>query len=118
MAEVRDLDILRPARRAFKLHGEEIDVSFIPSAIIFDVQPIMIAMSKLDTKKLANDTKEQAKAFEISLQMCAVFCEHDHPEMTEAWFRAETNVEQVGVLARAIQEAYTHAYDGVEPDPN
>ena len=115
MAEVRDLDVMRPPARPFKLHGEVIDVSFIPSAITFDVQPIMIAMSKLDTKKLVKDTNEQAKAFEISIQLCAVFCEHDHPEMTEAWFRAETNVEQVGPLARAIQEAYTHAYDGVDP---
>ena len=119
MAELRDLDVLRPESHVMRLKGHDIDVSFVPSGITFDVQAVVMKMSKLDQKKIAKgDNDELAKAFALGVELCAVFCEHDYPDMTLDWFMANTSAEQVSELANGIRLAYTHAYDGVDSDPN
>ena len=105
MAEVRDLDALRPERRIVKLHGEEIDVSFVPTGITFDIDKVVLEMANLDQKK---------KAFNLGVKLCAVFCEHDHPEMTEEWFRKETTAIQVSGLGEEIRKALSQAYEGID----
>ena len=119
MGEVRDLDVLRPQRHVMRLAGQDIDVSFIPAGITFDIQAVVQKMTTLDQAKLSKgDNKELAKAFNLGVELCAVFCEHDHPDMTLEWFLSNTNVEQISELSQGIQKAYTHAYDGVDPSPN
>jgi hypothetical protein len=119
MAEIRDLDVLRPERHLMRLAGHEIDVSFVPAGITFDVQSVVLKMSELDQKKLAKaDNDELAKAFALGVELCAVFVARDHPDLTLEWFLKETNVEQVSALSDGIRKAYTHAYDGVDSDPN
>ena len=114
MAEVRDLDALRPERRIVKLHGEEIDVSFVPTGITFDIDKVVLEMANLDQKMIGKDDAETLKAFNLGVKLCAVFCEHDHPEMTEEWFRKETTAIQVRGLGEEIRKALAQAYEGID----
>ena len=114
MAEVRDLDVLRPPERFVKLHGEQIDVSFVPTGITFDIDKVVLEMANLDQKKIGKDDTETLKAFNLGVKLCAVFCEHDHPEMTEDWFRAHTTATQVRDLGEEIRKALAQAYEGID----
>ena len=114
MAEVRDLDVLRPEQRLFKLGGQEIDCSFVPTGITFDIDKVVTEMAKLDQKKVGKDDAETMKAFNLGVKLCAVFCEHDHPEMTEEWFNKNTTAAQVRDLGEGIREALAQAYEGID----
>ena len=115
MAEVRDLDVLRPPERPYKLGGQEIDCSFVPTGITFDIDNVVSEMAKLDQKKIGKDDAETLKAFNLGVKLCVVFCEHEHPEMTEEWFRKNTSARQVRDLGEGIREALAQAYEGIDP---
>lgn len=118
MAEARDLDVLRPASRHVILGGQKIDVSFVPSAITFDLQVVLSEMAALDQKKMAkSDLDELETAFLLGVRVCTIFCAHNYPEMTEEWFLAETNAEQISALSTEIQGAYVKAFEGIDPNP-
>ena len=116
MAKVLDLDVLRPAKDTVKLGGKDIDVSFLPLGLTFDIDDIITESSKLDQKKLtANDSAEIKKAFNLSVKLCVVFCEHQYPEMDRAWFDNNTTAIQIKQLGEKIREALTRAYEGIDP---
>ena len=115
MPEVRDLDALRPQPRVVRLAGNDIDVSFIPVGLTFDIDQVTAEMAKLDTKKLHDgEGKETRKAFDLTVKLCATFCQWKHPEMTEEWFRENTDAHQLRVLGDSIREALTSAYEGID----
>ncbi len=115
MAEVIDLDVLRPEQHLFKLGGEQIDVSYIPTGLAFDIDEIVLEMGKLDQKKVTKgDKAELRKAFDLGVKLCAVFCQWKHPDMTMQWFMENTTAAQVRDLGEAIKEALSHAYEGID----
>lgn len=115
MAEVRDLDVLRPEPRIVRLAGQEIDVSYIPTGLTFDIDQVVAEMAQLDTKKVkANDPEETRKAFDLSVRLCAVFCSWKHPEMTDEWFRENTSASQLRGLGEEIRAALNRAYEGID----
>ncbi len=115
MTEVIDLDVLRPKRTLFKLNDEEIDVSYIPTGMTFDIDDVIQRMAALNQKKIAaGDTKELRKAFDLGVELCSVFCQWKHPEMTLEWFMEYTTAVQVRNLGEAVKVALSHAYDGIE----
>jgi len=117
MAEVRDLDVLRPVPHIVRLAGQEIDVSFIPTGLTFDIDRIVSAMAKLNTKKVtASDPEETLKAFDLSVELCSTFCQWQHKEMTNEWFRQNTNAQQLGALGEEIRSALMRAYEGIDPN--
>jgi len=117
MPEVRDLDILRPAQKLVRLNGVDIDVSYIPTGLTFDIDAVTGDMAKLDTKKLQkNDPAEIRKAFALSVKLCSVFAQWKHPEMDETWFLENTSADQVRVFGEEIRRALTRAYEGIDPN--
>ena len=124
MAEVRDLDVLRPEKHFVKLNEVEIDVSFIPTGLTFDIDKVVLEMAQLDQKKigkkgetekeqLANDA-ETLKAFNLGIKLCAVFCSWKHPDMDVEWFEENTTALQVRGLGEEIRGALARAYEGID----
>lgn len=113
MGNIIDLDILRPEPCIVKIGGHEIDVSFIPSGITFDLDAIVQELVKLDGEKVQRDRDEMKRAFDLGVRLCSVFCKRKYPEMDETWFYDHTTSDQVTAFANAIQEALTKTYAGV-----
>ena len=114
MSRVIDLDILRPESRVVKIGGKEIDVSFIPCGITFDLDAIVQELVKLDPQKVKDDPVEMKRAFNLGIKLCAVFCQHKYPEMDEQWFMLNSNSQQVNAFTNAIQTALYESYAGVK----
>lgn len=111
---VLDLDVLRPPRRVVKLGGKEIDVSFIPVGITFDIDEINQEIAKLDIEKLQAGGEEVRKAFDLSVKLCVAFCQWKYPELDEVWFRQNVDAQQMRRLAEEIRDALTRAYKGID----
>ena len=116
MARVVDLDVLRPEQVIVKLGGHDIDVTIMPLALTFDVGDIFTKTAALDQKKLgANEPKEVQKAFDLQIDLCVLFCEHQYPDMNREYFYTTVTVTEVNALVAEIQAALTRAYAGIDP---
>jgi hypothetical protein len=113
MAEVKDLDVLRPKVKIIRLNNNDIDVSFIPCAITWEVDKIIQELAKIGQEKLLENGEETKRAFELSVQLCAVFCEHKFPEMTYEWFMENCDAGQIKEFSDSIKDALTRAYSGI-----
>jgi hypothetical protein len=132
--EIEDLDVLRPTAKIIRIGQKEIDVSFIPCGITFEIDLLINELNKFSLDKLKGSIKElelpeeeqikikeerQAsikKAFELSLDLCAAFCSHKYPEMDKQWFKDNTDALQVQKFSAAIRAALVRAYAGVKND--
>lgn len=114
MNEIIDLDILRPAKKILKLDGKEIDVSFVPTAITFDIDKMMNELAKIPLKEIEKGGEQSKKAFDISAKICSIFCENTNPEMDYDWFCKNTSAPQVNVFINEIKQALIASYKGVE----
>jgi len=113
--EVFDLDILKPKSRKVKLAGKEIDVSFIPCGITFQIDQVSRDLANIDQEKIAiNDDTEIKKAFDLAIKLCCIFCTVKYPDMDEKWFKENVNAAQVQLFASHIKQALIESYKGVE----
>jgi hypothetical protein len=115
--KVEDLDILRPAPRFIRLGEKDIDVSFIPCGITFEVDAIIQELQKMDQNKLLENGVETKRAFELSVELCVAFCSYKYPEMDKNWFYENTDAKQIQAFSSAIKDALMRAYAGVESSP-
>jgi hypothetical protein len=113
MAKVLDLDVLKPQAKFITLGGNSIDVSFIPCAITWDVDKIISELAKIGQDKVLENGVETKRAFELSVQLCAVFCEHKFPEMTYEWFMDNCDANMIKEFSESIKDALTRAYSGI-----
>lgn len=113
---VEDLDILRPTPRMVHLGGEDIDVSFIPCGVTFEVDKLVRSLATLDMEKVQEGGEETKKALDISIDLCAAFCTYKHPDFTPEWFRGNVDNKQIERFANAIKEALMKAYEGAQTD--
>ena len=113
MNEIIDLDILRPAKKILKLNGKEIDVSFIPTAITFDIDNMLSDLSKIPLKEIEKGGEACKKSFDISIKICSTFCENSYPEMNYDWFAKNTSAPQLNVFIQEIRSALMASYKGV-----
>lgn len=111
--DIEDLDILRPKKRVIKLGGKEIEVSFIPCGITFDVDEIIQKIASLGDD-IEKDKKKTKEAFELSVELCVLFCKQKHPEMNKDWFYKNTSPEQVGILVSILRDTLLKSYEGVK----
>jgi hypothetical protein len=116
MAKVLDLDVLRPQSKIIKLAGNEIDVSFIPCAITWDVDKIISELAAIGNEKILANGSETKRAFELSVQLCTVFCEHKFPEMTYEWFMDNCDANIIREFSESIKDALTKAYSGIRTE--
>lgn len=111
--KVIDLDILRPEQQIIRLNEKDIDVSFIPVGVTFEVDKIVNELVAINSNKMNEGGAEAMHAFQLAIQLCAVFCAHQYPEMNEDWFMKNTNPMQIQAFAQAIQSTLSNTYAGV-----
>jgi len=112
--EVIDLDILRPKPKFIKLGGHEIDVSFIPCALTFEVDRLSRELVNLDLDEVQKGGDAAEKAFDYAIDLCVAFCSAKYPDMTKEWFMQNTDPIQINKLAETIQETLQRSYAGAE----
>jgi len=112
--KVEDLDILRPEPRMVHIGGKDIDVSFIPCGITFEVDSKIRELQQIDQSKLLENGDETKKAFELSIELCVAFCSYKYPELDKDWFMANTDANQIKVFSSAIKDALVKAYAGID----
>jgi hypothetical protein len=109
--EARDLDILRPKPSMVRFHGFEVDVSFIPVALTFEVDRIMTEMSELGKNQSAEDlamSKEAVKrSTELSADLISVVC----------WVLNNLSASQIMAFTEEITRAMVRSYEGLPKDP-
>ena len=116
--KVIDLDVLRPEKRIVRIGGKDIDVSFLPVAITFDVAEILEQAGKLDAKKAAAGGSEGRKGLDLTIKLCATFCAWRHPELDAQWFKENTTAEQLTALTEEIKAALGRSYKGIDDPKN
>lgn len=112
--DIIDLDILKNEARKIKLGGKEIDISFIPVAITFRVNEITEKLFSMKPEDLEQDVKQAEEGFNLAVKLCALFCEHNYPELDEQWFRKNTTVGQIQVFASEIRKTLFDSMQGLE----
>ncbi len=126
MPDIIDLDILKPPSRMVKLKAREIDVSFIPCAITFDIEEIRLELVELvkdiEAKtgkkgaaalESATDGPNDKRVLELGVKMCVAFCAVKFPDMDVDWFMTNTSPAQVAAMSQEIQLALTQSLKGV-----
>lgn len=112
---VLDLDVLRPKKVIVKLGGHDIDCTFIPLGITFDLESITQKLVTLDQDEIMKGGEASREAFNGAVELCATFCAHQYPDMTPEWFMENVDGAQLQALADTIKTALQHAYDGIDP---
>jgi len=112
--EIIDLDLLKPEPKIVKLNGKEINVSFIPCAITFQVDETIREIQGLDAEKVQAGGDDTARAFKLGIKLCALYCSVKNPEMNEKWFMENSSPAQVQVLVDCIRNALFTGYQQVE----
>jgi len=111
--KVEDLDVLKPEPRMVRLGGKDIDVSFIPCGITFEIDDLVSQLRNLDESAVQAGGEEARKAFSLSVKLCAVFCSFKHPELDEEWFLANASPQQLEAFTNAVRAALVSAYAGI-----
>ena len=109
--KVIDLDILRPEAKMIHIGGKDIDVSFIPCGITFDVDTIIRELQNIDQNKLLENGEETRRAFDLSIDLCVAFCSYKYPELNREWFMNNVDAKQIREFSSAIKDALVRAYD-------
>lgn len=113
--KIEDLDILRPEPRMLRLGGNDVDVSFIPCGITFELDKIMVELGRISQEAVMDGSETTRRAFDLSIDLCAAFCRHKYPEMTREWFMDNVDARQIQAFASAVRDALQRAYAGGEP---
>lgn len=114
--QVEDLDVLRPEPKFVRLNGKDIDVSFIPCGITFEVDTLIREMGIIGMDALEKGGPEAKRAFDLSVELCSVFCSRKYPELNKEWFNENVDGKQLQMFALAIRDALVRAYSGVSTD--
>ena len=114
MPEIVDLDVLRPPPKIMRLGGNDIDVSYIPTALTFEVSRITQELSGLDVDEMAKGEDAAQRGFNMMVELCALYCSWKHPEMTVEWIMDNTNAAQVNAMSECIQKTLEQAFAGAE----
>lgn len=115
--KIEDLDVLRPEKKIVRIGGKDIDVSFIPCGITFEVDKIVQELGMMGKENIADNGQGTKRAFDLSVKLCSLFCERKYPELNEEWFLDNVDTLQIKHFADAIQDALMRAYNGIEANP-
>ena len=114
MPEIIDLDVLRPQQVVVELAGKQIDVSYIPVGITFDVDAIVQKMVGYTEEMVQAGGDAAREALDLSIRLCSVFCSVKYPELDEEWFRTNVSSGQLQRLAQVISETLMSSYNDME----
>jgi hypothetical protein len=99
------------------LGEKEIDVSFIPCGITFEVDKIVQELYSMKKEEIADNGEGTKRALELSIKLCSLFCEHKYPELDEEYFKWNVDGKQLKNFADSIQDALMRAYNGIGNNP-
>ena len=108
-----DLDILKPPKKLIKLGGVQIDVSFIPCGITWEIDSLVRKLSEYDAAKM-DDEKSAKEALDTIIKLCSTFASFKNPELSEKWIRENVEMPQRNAFVSLIKEALIRSYAGVE----
>ena len=111
---VLDLDVLNPTPTIVKLDRKEIDVSFIPVGITFEVDEVVKELAGFSEEELEKGGDQARRAIDLAIKLCSLFCSVRYPAMNEAWFRANASPGQILSFSEVIKDTLTSSYQGVE----
>ena len=114
MPEIIDLDVLRPQQVVVELAGKQIDVSYIPVGITFDVDAIVQKMVGYTEEMVQAGGDAAREALDLSIRLCSVFCSVKYSELDEEWFRTNVSSGQLQRLAQVISETLMSSYNDME----
>jgi len=113
--DVLDLDVLRPEKRIVRIGGHDIDVSFVPLAITWDVDELVRELMQYgDQEEVAKDAEKTKAVLKLSCKLCAVFSSWQYPELDEKWFENNMDAAQLNMFVPKIQETLERSYNGIE----
>ncbi len=112
---IKDIDILRPEANISIIGGEEVDLSFVPNGITFEVDALLreINNTASSVKELIDDTDKQKKAFDLSIDLCVLFCSRKHPKLNKEFFLEECVPIQIRSIVDDIKKALDLSYEAV-----
>lgn len=113
---IKDLDILKPKPNISILGGEEVDLSFVPNGITFEVDALLREINETvgSIEDLSNNEDKQKKAFDLSIDLCVLFCSRKHPRLSKKFFLDDCNPIQVRSVVDDIKVALQQSYEAVE----
>lgn len=113
--EVKDLDILRPKANIIKLGDEEIDISYVPTGITFEVDELLEKINEKasNQEELLNNRDLIKEVYDLSIDLCVLFCSRKHSKLNKDWFLDETNPVMVRAFVDSIKVALNNSYEGV-----
>jgi len=106
VAEIKNLDLLKPEAHSIKLLGKDIDLSFMPCGIVFDINDVVNELAVLTTDKtdeLAEGGRIARKAFELTVKLCAIVTESQYPELTAEYLQNHMSIRQLESFAGEIR---------------
>lgn len=112
---IKDINILRPDPAIYKIGSEEVDLSFVPNGITFEVDALLREITKvMSFEGLNNNIEKQKEAFDLSIDLCVLFCSRKHPNLNKKYFDDECNAVQIRAIVDAIKLALNNSYKAVE----
>lgn len=115
--EIIDIDILRPEKKIVILGKKEIDVSFIPLAITFEVNDLLNKLVKIagnNPNKIKDDLITTKEALEVAVDLCVTFCSYKFPELDRKWFRENVDAYQMSKFVESLQGSLQRAISGAD----
>ena len=106
MAEVRNLDLLKPETHEVELLGKTLDLSFMPCGVVFDINDVVSELAALTDGKmeeLSEGGNIARKAFELTVKLCAIVTESQYPELTAKYLQDHMSIRQLEALAGEIR---------------
>ena len=114
MSDIVDLDVIRPKPKYIKLGEKKIDVSFIPCGITFDIDQLMQELATITISEVQKGKEEARKAFNLTVDMCVLFCSIKYPELDRKWFMNNVDAVQIQKFADTIKTTLQESYKIVE----
>ena len=119
MASVKNLDLLKPEAHSVELMGKVIDLSFMPCGIVFDISDVVNELAQLTadkTDELSEGGNVAREAFELTVKLCAIVTESQHPELTMKYLQAHMSIRQIADLAAEIRGLLDRELEAVGGD--
>ena len=120
MAETKvvDLDILRPPKKIVKIAGKQVDASYVPVALTFDIDKLMRELATVTSEEGAAENEEATRrVLDIECELCGLFASWQHAELTGDFFKQNADVGQINAFVEVIRETLERAYAGIEAHP-
>jgi hypothetical protein len=114
---VLNLDVLKPEPKTVTVAGHEIDVSFIPVGITFEMDDIFRRMQSMKMDEVESGGDESKRAIDLAIDLCGIFCGSQVKELDSDWFRRHCSDQQIIALVDVLKQTLVDSLKGVQRHP-